>query len=73
VFLSGYIFAVDNMPVVFQWISRALPATYFIELLRGIILRGAGLQHLWINIAVLTVMGCALTLAAAVQFRRRLG
>lgn len=73
VFLSGYIFPVDNMPAVFQWISRALPATYFIELLRGIILRGAGLEHLWTNIAVLAAMGCGLTWLAAVQFRRRLG
>lgn len=73
IFLSGYIFAIENMPFQFRVVSKLLPATYFIDLLRGIILRGAGLEHLWINIAVLTVMGVAVTLLAAVQFRRRLG
>lgn len=73
IFLSGYIFSLDNMPLGFRIVGKALPATYFIDLLRGIILRGAGIEHLWPDIAVLTGMGCLLTYLAAVQFRRRLG
>ena len=46
VFLSGYVFPIDGMPRVFQFISRLIPARYFIELLRGIILRGASLAEL---------------------------
>ena len=47
VFLSGYVFPIDGMPTIFQYISRIIPARYFIEVLRGIILRGAGLADLW--------------------------
>ena len=43
VFLSGYIFLIENMPPIFQVISRLIPATYYIRILRGLILRGAGL------------------------------
>ena len=68
VFLSGYIFLIDNMPGFFQAISRVIPATYYINILRGIILRGAGLRELWVNAAILTAMGCAAILIAAWQF-----
>lgn len=71
VFLSGFIFLIDNMPGIFQVISRMIPATYYISILRGIILRGAGLRELWLNAAVLTVMGCAAILLAAWQFIRQ--
>ena len=47
VFLSGYVFPIDGMPKIFQYMSRIIPARYFIEVLRGIILRGAGLADLW--------------------------
>ena len=68
VFLSGYIFLIENMPVFFQGISRLIPATYYIQILRGIILRGAGIGELWISAAVLTSMGCGSTLLAARLF-----
>jgi len=68
VFLSGYIFLIDNMPAIFQVISRVIPATYYINILRGIILRGAGLPELWLNAAILTAMGCAVIMLAAWQF-----
>jgi len=68
VFLSGYIFLIDNMPAIFQVISRVIPATYYINILRGIILRGAGLPELWLNAAILTAMGCAAIMLAAWQF-----
>lgn len=68
VFLSGYIFLIDNMPAFFRVISRVIPATYYISILRGIILRGAGLRDLWLNAAILTLMGCSAILLAAWQF-----
>jgi len=73
VFLSGYIFLIDNMPTFFQGISRLIPATYYIQILRGIILRGAGMKELWVNAAVLTAMGCAMILLAARQFVKQSG
>ncbi len=70
VFLSGYMFLIDNMPVVFQWISHAMPATYYIAILRGIILRGAGIDDLWMDALVLLAMGTGAILLAARQFVR---
>ena len=70
VFLSGYIFLIDNMPAFFQGISRIIPATYYIRIVRGVILRGAGFGDLWINAAILTLMGSLAILAAAWQFVR---
>lgn len=68
IFLSGYIFLIENMPVIFQGVSRVIPTTYYIQILRGIILRGAGLGELWSQAAVLTLMGCVMILLAARQF-----
>jgi ABC-2 type transport system permease protein len=68
VFLSGYIFLIENMPLPFQWISHLIPATYYIRILRGIVLRGAGMADLWREAVILTVMGCAAILLAARMF-----
>ncbi len=65
VFLSGYIFLIENMPLFFRGVARVIPATYYIQILRGIILRGAGIGELWVQALVLTVMGCAMILLAA--------
>jgi ABC-2 type transport system permease protein len=71
VFLSGYIFLIENMPPFFQVISHLIPATYYIQILRGIILRGAGIGELWVSATVLIVMGCGSTLLAARLFVRQ--
>jgi len=71
VFLSGYIFLIENMPPVFQVLSHIVPATYYIRILRGVILRGSDLSQLWIEGLVLSVMGCATVGLAALQFVRR--
>jgi ABC-2 type transport system permease protein len=68
VFLSGYVFMIENMPTFFKWVSHIVPATYYIAILRGVILRGAGLEELWINGLVLLGMGSAAILLAARQF-----
>jgi ABC-2 type transport system permease protein len=68
VFLSGYVFMIENMPTFFQWVSHVVPATYYIAILRGVILRGAGLGELWVNGLVLLCMGSAAILLAARQF-----
>jgi ABC-2 type transport system permease protein len=68
VFLSGYVFMIENMPTFFQWVSHVVPATYYIAVLRGVILRGAGLGELWVNGLVLLCMGSVAILLAARQF-----
>ena len=70
VFLSGYVFPIDGMPRVFQAISRIIPARYFIEVLRGIILRGAPLSALWEPIAWLTFYTVVIIGLAVMRFKK---
>lgn len=70
IFLSGYIFPVDNMPLPFYVLSKFIPATYMMEISRGVILRGAGLEELWFKALILFAMGLAVLLIAANRFRK---
>jgi ABC-2 type transport system permease protein len=70
VFLSGYVFPIDGMPVVFRWISNVIPAKYFIEVIRGIVLRGASLADLWEPTALLAAYTFLIITAAVVRFKK---
>ncbi|MCI0744524.1 MAG: ABC transporter permease [Verrucomicrobia subdivision 3 bacterium] len=72
VFFSGFIFPRETMPWIFYAIGALLPTTYFIELLRGIILRGATLADFWRELVILTGMGVALFGICAARFRSRI-
>src|SRR5205085_10098068 len=60
VFFSGFIFPRETMPWIFYAIGSLLPTTYFIDLMRAIILRGATLAEFWKDLAILSAMGLAL-------------
>ena len=70
VFLSGYVFPIDGMPRIFQIVSLVIPARYFIEVLRGIILRGAPLSALWEPIAWLTFYTVVIIGLAVMRFKK---
>jgi ABC-2 type transport system permease protein len=70
IFLSGYIFPRETMPGFFYWLSYLLPATYMMDISRGIILRGATLAQLWPNAVALTILGTLVMLIAARNFRK---
>ena len=71
IFFSGYIFPRDTMPLPFYILSYFVPASYYINIARGIILRGAGLVHLWSDGLVLLGMGTGLILLAAKRFQKK--
>ncbi len=71
IFFSGYIFPRETMPIFFRVLSYFVPASYFINITRGIILRGAGLQHLWLDGLALTAMGTILLVIAARRFSNK--
>jgi ABC-2 type transport system permease protein len=71
IFFSGYIFPRETMPRVFYVISYFVPASYFINITRGVILRGAGITHLWIDALVLFAMGAFLLIIAARRFQNK--
>ena len=47
VLLSGFMFPREAMPTVAQWVGGAIPLTYFLQILRGVILKGVGFEALW--------------------------
>ena len=71
IFFSGYIFPRETMPWFFHTLSYLVPATYFIDITRGIILRGATFQHLWIDALALFAMGTLLLIVAARKFSNK--
>ena len=72
VFFSGFIFPRETMPWIFQAIGACLPTTHFIELMRAIILRGAGLAEFWFPLAVMAGMGALLFALSALRFRLKI-
>jgi ABC-2 type transport system permease protein len=71
IFFSGYIFPRETMPLVFRVLSYFVPASYFINITRGIILRGATIRHLWLDGLALFAIGAFLLFIAARRFRRK--
>jgi ABC-2 type transport system permease protein len=69
--LSGFIFPIDSMPLLLQYISTIVPATYFIEVLKGLMLKGVGWQLIWFPILILSMMTLVLLLAAWKNFKIR--
>jgi ABC-2 type transport system permease protein len=69
IFLSGFMFPRETMPLWAYLASHIVPATYMIQIARGVILRGAGLAELWFAGLILFAMGVALLLLAAKRFR----
>jgi ABC-2 type transport system permease protein len=72
IYLSGLIFPIDNMPRVIQLVTYAVPLRYYAEIIRGVFLRGSGLDVLWPEAVTLAVMGLAILTVAAMRFRKRL-
>ena len=70
ILLSGFVFPQETMPAPIYAIAQAIPVTYFIRILRGIILRGAGFEDLWIHGFWLALIGILLLLLSARRFRK---
>ncbi len=70
VLLSGFMFPVENMPRSVQYLTWVNPLRYFLVILRGIFLKGAGVEILWPQMAALLGMGASLLAAATLRFRK---
>ncbi|HSR66402.1 MAG TPA: ABC transporter permease [Acidobacteriota bacterium] len=69
--LSGFAFPIRNMPEPVQWITLANPMRYFLELVRGVFLKGTGLEILWPQCLVLTLMAAATIALSTWRFQKR--
>lgn len=72
VLLSGFMFPRETMPVFIQWIGGAIPLTYFLEILRGIFLKGVSLNTLWQETLTLSVFTLFICTIAVLKFRKRM-
>jgi ABC-2 type transport system permease protein len=71
IYLSGFIFPIENMPAVIQPVTYLMPLTYFLEIVRGIFLKGIGLDLLWPQALALAAWGTAMLSMAVVRSRKR--
>jgi ABC-2 type transport system permease protein len=65
ILLSGFMFPVSSMPDVFQWLTLFNPMRHYLEIVRTIFLKGAGLEALWVQYLALTLMGAGILSFAA--------
>lgn len=70
--LSGFVFPIANMPVVVQWLTYLNPLRYFLVIIRGIFLKGVGLDVLWHQYAAMAILGLVVFTGAVSRFRKRL-
>lgn len=72
VFLSGFVFPIENMPAVVQTLTYLMPLRYFLVILRSIFLKGVGLETLWPQAAALTAWGIVVLGLAIARSTKRL-
>ncbi len=70
--LSGFASPIENMPAFFQYITYLSPLRYFLVIVRGIFLKGVGLEVLWPQVLSLLVLGTAILFISATRFKKRL-
>jgi len=72
IILSGLIFPLESMAAGVRWISYVLPLTYFTQIARGVMLRGAPISSLWEPFLFLSLLAVVVVAAATLRFRRQL-
>jgi ABC-2 type transport system permease protein len=72
VFLSGFVFPIENMPEAIQPVTYLIPLRYFLVILRGIFLKGVGLEVLWPNALALFAWGAGMLTLATLRSSKRL-
>jgi ABC-2 type transport system permease protein len=70
ILLSGFMFPREAMPLLAQWIGAALPLTYFLEILRSVLLRDAGAWAIWPQIGVLSAFAAGFMTLAVLRFHK---
>jgi ABC-2 type transport system permease protein len=70
IMLSGYIFPLSSLPAPLRWLSQILPATHFIAISRGIVIRGASFADLWQPVVALLAIAAVLVAGSARAFTK---
>ena len=72
IYLSGFVFPIENMPPVIQWFTYLIPLRYFLIIVRGIFLKGVGMEILWPQVAALAAWGAIVLMLAVMRSRKRI-
>jgi ABC-2 type transport system permease protein len=72
IILSGFMYPIHTMPLFFQGLTLLNPIRYFMEIVRGIFLKGQGVTDLWLQYMVLTIMALLAVWAASLRFKKSL-
>ncbi|MBI5628331.1 MAG: ABC transporter permease [Candidatus Rokubacteria bacterium] len=72
IYLSGLLFPIEGMPTGAQYLASIIPLTYFLRIVRGIILKGVGFGDLWPSLLPLLVFGVVIFSLAVIKFRKQL-
>lgn len=73
ILLSGFMFPIENMPDIFQYLTYLNPLRYFLIIIRGIFLKGTGFDVLWPQVGALLLIGVTIIMISSLRFRKRLG
>ncbi len=73
IYLSGFIFPIDNMPRWIQPFTYLIPLRYFLVVLRGLFLKGVGLETIWPQVMALAIWGISVTTLATLRSSKRAG
>lgn len=72
ILMSGFVFPFEGMPSAAQWIAQVLPLTHFVEIIRGVVLRGAHLWDMPLQLAKLSLFFAVMLTASVMRFHKRL-
>jgi len=72
IYLSGLLFPIEGMPTAAQYLASIIPLTYFLKIVRGIVLKGVGFQYLWPSFLPLVAFGAVIFCLAVLKFRKQL-
>ncbi len=72
IFFSGFVFPIENMPVLLQWLSSVVPAKYFMTIVRSIYLKGTGLTTFWVDLLIMLLLAILLIAISSKKFKKSL-
>jgi ABC-2 type transport system permease protein len=72
ILLSGFMFPREAMPELFRWLGNLIPLTYYLEIMRGIVLKGIGLHFLWSQVFALGAFIVAVLTVSILKFQKKL-
>ena len=70
--LSGFIYPIENMPLLLQVVCQISPAKWFIEAIKSVMIKGTGFSDIWLQLVILTGMTILFLRISITQFRKRL-